>query len=529
MKPQHKARLVLERLEDRLTPASFHLSYSGGSLTITQTAPLAGATDTLNVTDNITPHMIVLTDAGAGGNTTNVDTARVSNVSLNLLPNSVPATTRVVTYDLGPGGRSGDLKLNLSSGAQALDINDNGGTGPILRKLTIDAGAGSDSITAAATGSLAVKDSVAISLESGTQSIVLGNTAIGDDLDVTTKSATTSISLGAASGQTFTVGGNVDIDTCSGSNTLTMGFVGIGTAVVNGNLDASSLTFFSLDAGSSVAGRVSLDAGNRPMTYTFNNGSSVGGKVSIRNEGNTPLASSTLLFYGTLGDDLYITLGDTAGDTVILSGSVGGDMRVKAGSHGKTISLASTASVTGDFSAWLGNAGTGVNIVSITAGAQIGRNVHVKLGSTTTAGGNLLDLSGAKIGGSVKVWGGSGGDTYLSSSAADTANGPTFIGGSVYIDFGKGPNSATISGTVGGHSIVYEGGSGNDTVTIDATSFAEIRIDLKSAPTGSTKIVTLGVRPRSAFIDFGVGGGTKTLTLTGTATPVTYHLIVKNR
>jgi hypothetical protein len=36
------------------------------------------------------------------------------------------------------------------------------------------------------------------------------------------------------------------------------------------------------------------------------------------------------------------------------------------------------------------------------------------------------------------------------------------------------------------------------------------------------------VRPRSAFINFGVGSGTKTLTLTGSATPVTYPMTVLN-
>jgi hypothetical protein len=335
--------------------------------------------------------------------------------------------------------------------------------------------------------------------------------------------------LGAGPGQTFTAAENVDIDTGTGNNTLTMGFVGIGTAAVSGNLDASGMTFFSLGAGSSVAGRVSLDAETKPMTYTFNTGSSVGGSVSIRNEGNTPLASSTLLFNGTIDDDLHVTLGNTAGDTISVSGSVGGNMNVNGGNHGKTITLSSTASVGDDFSARLGNGVTGANIVSITAGAQVGGNVYVKLGNTTNAGGNLLDLSGAKIGGSVTAQGGSGADTYLSSSAADTANGATFIGESVHIDFGAGPNNATISGTVGGHSIDYEGGVGNDTVKIDATSYANIRIDLETAPGGSTKIVTLGIRPKSAFIDFGVGGGTKTLTLTGTATPVTYPLKVLHR
>jgi len=529
VKARRKTRLVLERLEDRLTPASFNLIYSGGSLTITQKTPLAGATDTLNVTDNITPNMIVLTDAGAGGNTTNVDTTGVSNVTLNLLPNTVPATTRMITYDLGASGRPGDLKLNLSNGDQSLDINDNGGSGPIFDDLKISAGAGNDSITAAATGTLSVTDSVAITLGSGPKSIALGSTAIGDDLNINTKNGTEAIALGAAPGQTFTVAGNVDIDTGTGNNTLTMGFVGIGTAAVSGNLNADGMTFFSLGAGSSVAGNVSLDAETKPMTYTFNNGSSVGGDVSVKNEGNIPLGTSSLSFNGTIGDDLRVTLGNTAGDTINVSGSVGDDMTVNAGTHGKTITLTSTATVGGDFRAVLGNGVTAANFVSITGGAQVGRNVYVKLGNTSNAGGNLLDLSGAQIGGSVNACGGAGADSYLSTSAADTANGPTFIGGSVDIDFGAGPNSAIISGTVGGRSIEYEGGIGNDTVTIDATSFAVIRIDLEAAPTGSTKIVTLGVRPKSAVIDFGVGGGTKTLTLTGTATPVTYPLKVLHK
>jgi hypothetical protein len=519
----------VECLEDRLTPASFNLMYSGGSLTIVQTTALAGASNTLNITDNVTPNMIVLTDAGTGGNTNNVDVTGVTNVTLNLLANTVAGTPRTITYDLGAAGRPGDLKLNLSNGDQSLDINDNGGTGPVGDDLKISAGNGADTITAAATGSVAVTDTTSISLGNGDKTIALGNTALGNNLKINVKNGTDSVSLGASPGQTFTVAGNVDIDTGNGNNSLTMGFVGIGTAAVSGNLDAGGMTFFSLGTGSSVGGRVSLDAEVKPMTYTFNTGSSVGGTVSIRNEGSTPLASSSLQFNGTIGKDLRITLGNTAGDSVSVSGSVGREMEVNAGSHGKTITLSSTATIGSDFEARLGNALGGANIVSITGGASVGRNVYVRLGSTSTGGSNLVDLSGALIGGSVNVRGGSGTNTYLSSSSADAVNGPTSIGGNVSIDFDGTNNSATISGSVGGSSIRYSGGHGNDTVTVDATSFAVIHIDLETAPAGSKKIVTLGVRPKSAFIDFGVGSGTKTLNLTGTATPVTYSLTVKNK
>jgi hypothetical protein len=529
VKPRRKTRLVLERLEDRLTPASFNLVYSGSSLTITQTTALAGATDTLNVTDNITPNMIVLTDAGAGGNTTNVDATDIKNVTLKLLPNTVAGTARTVTYDLGPTGRAGDLKLKLNSGDQTLDINDHGGTGAIQDDLKIRAGDGNDAIKAAVTGSLAIKDSTSISLGAGTSSITLGNTTIGDDLTINAKKATTTIAFGSGVGQTFSVAGNVDVDTGSGDNTLTMGLAGLGKATVSGKLDASGLTAFTLAPGSSVGKTVSLNAGAKPMTYTFSAGSSVGDNVSIRNKGNTPLASSVLVFNGTIGNNLRIRLGNTAGDTISMSGSVGGNMTVKAGKNGKIISLSPTASVGGDFEASLGNALAGQNLVSITGGAKVGGEVEVKLGNTTNPGGNLLDLSGAKIGGDVEVCGGSGGDTYKSSSAADKVNGATSIGGSVDIDFGNGSNSATVSGTVGGNSIRYDGGNGNDTVTIDASSFARIRVVFAAAPAGTTKTVTLGVLPKSAYIDFGKGSGTKTLNLTGTATPVTYPLTVKNR
>jgi large repetitive protein len=529
VKLQRKIRLALERLEDRLTPASFDVVQHGASLTITQTAALAGATDTLNVTDNVTPNMIVLTDAGAGGNTTNVDTTGIKDVTLKLLPNTVTGTTRAVTYDLGPTGRSGTLKLNLGSGDQNLDINDHGGTGGVFHDLKINAGTGNDAITAAATGTLSVADSVYIGLGSGTKNVVLGNVKIGDDLTIIGKTATTAISLGAGTNQAFTVGRNVEIRTGTGTNTLTLGLPGVGTATIGRNLDASGETGFTLNPGSSVGRNVYLNAGTNAMTYTFAAGSTVNGDVSISNKGQTPLlASSSLQFNGSIGDDLYIKLGNAAGDTVSVGGSVGDDMSVKAGNNGKTILLRPTASVGGDFKATLGNALTGTNIVSITGGAKVGGNVKIKMGNATTAGGNMVDLSGAKIGGSVEVNAGAGGDTYLSSNAT-SKTGATSIGGSVDIDFGNGNNSATISGSVGGHKISVDSGNGNDAVLIDAASFAEIHVAFSSAPTGTTKNVTLGVLPKSAYINFGKGGGTKTLTLTGTATPVTYPLTVKNK
>ena len=523
MKPQRKIRLVLERLEDRLTPASFNVVHSGTLLTITQTAALAGSTDTLNVTDNITPNMIVLTDAGTGGNTTNVDTTGVSNVTLKLLPNTVTGTTRTVTYDLGPTGRAGTLRFLLSSGDQTLDINDHGGTGNVFHDLKINADTGNDTITAAATGSLAVAKSVYIGLGSGTKNVVLGNVRIGHELTISAKTATTAISLGAGTKQAFGVAGDVEIRDGTGNNTLTLGLPGVGTATVGRNLDASGVTGFTLNPGSVVGRNVYLNAGNNSMTYTFAAGSTVYGDVVIYNKGEAPLlASSSLQFNGAIGDDLYIKLGNSAGDTVTVGGLVGGDMSVKAGSNGKTITLTPTAGVGGDFKAELGNGVAGVNIVSITGGARIAGDVKVKLGNTGNAGGNIADLSGALIGGSVEVGSGADGATYLSTKK-------TFIGGSVDIDFGTGNNSATVSGTVGGHTISYSGGSGNDTVLIDATSFAKIYVTFEAAPTGTTKNVTLGVLPKSAYIDFGPGSGTKTLNLTGTATPVTYPLTVKNK
>jgi hypothetical protein len=529
VKLRRKTRLVLEQLEDRLTPASFNLFYSGGNLTIMQSAALSGATDTLNITDNVTANMIVLTDAGAGGTTTDVPVAGVTNVTLNLLPNAVAATTRTISYDLGAAGRAGNLTLNLSSGPQSLDINDNGGTGPVGGNLTVNAGPGSDTITAAASGTLSVGQSFNITLGSGTQTVTLGNTAIGNNLNFNTTTAVDAISLGGGPGQAFTVAGNVNIFTGTGNNTLTMGFVGIGTATVSGNLYATGISFFSLGSGSAIVGNATFNAGVKPLSYTFNTGSSVGGSVSISNQGGIPLASSSLSFAGTIGNNLAVSLGNTAGDSVSLTGAVGGNMNVTGGSSGKTVSLSSTASVGKSFTALLGNGIAGANIVSITGGAQVGQNIYASLGNTTNAGGNLLDLSGALVGGSVTVQGGSGADTYKSSSSADTVNGPTFIGGSVYMNLGAGPNSATVSGTVGGPSISYLSGPGNDTVLIDAASFASIYINLFVASPGTTKSVTLGVRPRSAFIDFGFGSGTKTLTLTGTATPVTYPLTVLNK
>ena len=81
---------------------------------------------------------------------------------------------------------------------------------------------------------------------------------------------------------------------------------------------------------------------------------------------------------------------------------------------------------------------------------------------------------------------------------------------------------------VGGGSFTYRGGTGNDTVIFGAVSNVSVNIVFAAAPPGTAKTVTLGVRPRSAFIDFGFGTGAKTLNLVGTATPVTYPLTVRN-
>jgi hypothetical protein len=527
VKLRRKTRLLLERLEDRLTPASFNLVYSGNSLTITQNAPLSGASDTLNVTDNVTAGMIVLTDAGAGGTVTDVPVAGVDNVTLNLLANSAAPTVRTVTYDLGASGRSGNLTVNLNNGATTFDVNDNGGTGSVTGNLRVASGAGNDTFTLASTGSLSVGDNVYLAPGAGTQTISLGNTDIGNSLYVTSMTGTDTIGLGSGAGQTFSSGGNVFIFTGPGNNTLTLGAPANGTATVGGSLTASGIATFTLNANSSITGNATLAAGIKSITYTFNAGSFVGGNVTTSYSGGTPLASSTLMFAGTIGNNLGVTLGNTGGDSVAVSGSVGGNMTVFAGSNGKTIALSPTASVGDNFTAILGNGLAGQNLVSITGGASVGRNAYVSLGNTTSAGGNLLDLSGAQVGANLTAIGGSGADTL--KTTASGATGATAIGGSVYVNLGLGPNTATISGTVGGPSITYLSGPGNDTVTINANSFAAMYIDLGAAPPGSTKTVNLGVRPRSAFINFGVGTGTKTLNLSGTATPVNYPLTVLNK
>jgi len=555
VKLRRKTRLVLERLEDRLTPASFNLFYSGGSLTITQTGPLTGQTaavppatpgpnNTLNIIDNsnnavtdaVPANTIQLTDAGpgGGGTTTNVNTSGVTNVTLNLLSSSaVPPTPETVTYDLvGSAGRPGNLTINLNSGALSFDMNDVTGTGPVQGNLNISAGAGNDSITLASMGVLSVNKSVAIQLGAGTKSIDLGSTTIGDNLSLTSTTAVDTISLGADTGSSFSVAGNVYVSTGVGANTLSVGGP-VSTATVTGNLTASGLNFFALAPTAMIGGNVNLNAGIKGITYSFEGGagamSIVGGSVYISNSGSLPLATSSVTFNGSIGNNLFVTLGNTAGDTYSQGGSVGGNVIINAGSFGKTISLSPTASVGGNFTANLGNGVTGVNIVSITAGAQVGGNLSVRLGNTTSAAGNLLDLSGAIIGGSVTVFGGSGADTYLSTNSS-SPDGETLIGGSVYLNLGAGPNNATISGSVGGPSITYMGGAGNDTVLIDAASYAAIYIDLGVSLTGSTKSVTLGIRPRSFFLNFGVGSGTKTLTYEAgsSATPINYPSTILN-
>jgi hypothetical protein len=377
-----RPRFNVLQLEERTVPATWNATLANGSLTITQVTPL-GAADTLNVTDSASS--IVLQDVGA--NTTPIPAAGIANVTLNLLLDS--GAGRTVNYDL-TSQRTGNLTLNMSSGNQTLNVNGMTGTAGVGGNMSIYTVNGNDNF----------------------------NLAVAHD---------------------FSIGGSLTVNSGTGTDSLVLGSAFVPSVVtVGGNLIDTGTNNFTLDAGSSIGGLLSINSYSKNSmfgAYNFfaNQGtpSVVGGSVNITT-GNGGVFNNVFQFQGIIGGGMTLNLGNSLNDQVIttVTSVFGGNFSVIGGSFGTTIDI-DGALIGGSVNLNLSKS-TQLNSVTIRNNVTIGGSAVTITGG---AGTDVVDYAGHAAKAALSSYLGAGDDQFILEAGSQVA--------SLYIDFGAGNDTFT--------------------------------------------------------------------------------------
>jgi hypothetical protein len=299
MRPKNRIRPALEALSERLAPATFTSSGSGGTLVINQVDPAVGA---IVITDNPGAGTVTIDDIADANPPTVISTAGFGSLRVNLKPTDATP----VVYDI-VSARSGNVTLNIkNTAARALlldggfaiggnlrVVGGNGGltvsefVNPLLvgGNATFTGGSGLDMLNLTTIGgstiggNLFVKNfnGVGTNLgdaiggnvsfnsagESNPNILILNDTTIGGNLKYIGGSGADGIMLG---GTTTNVGGNVFVNFgTQGAADLSMFMQAVGpTSVIGGNVRVIGGNLGTENVGlmGVVGGNVRLNMGN---------------------------------------------------------------------------------------------------------------------------------------------------------------------------------------------------------------------------------------------------------------------------
>jgi hypothetical protein len=341
MKPQHRTRLLVETLEDRLTPAGLSFFYDGSNLRITglTTSPTFTITETANNT---------LT-AGSFG-----PVSVTGNLTVTLIE-AVPANSLTISYNLGAFRANGAVSLSGTAigPASTTTVSVTGTAATIGGPLTISvlnphndlvtidgltvggisvndvAGNGTVNIAQSANvtdnGNLFIANANTVRIDAVQVPAAAGTATIQGLVNISTRNigvpnmvniGTNSLIQGAliftgAGNNTVNLGGTVlqqlVAQLGNGANTLTLSGIVLGTSTVVGGNGGNTVT---AAAGSLFLGNVSMVLGNSPNVVDFN-GTALGTVSYFGGNGgdsftfDTAASAQTLnLFFGN-GNDTF--------------------------------------------------------------------------------------------------------------------------------------------------------------------------------------------------------------------------------
>jgi Ca2+-binding RTX toxin-like protein len=397
-------------------------------------------------------------------------------ISLVAGSDAVTGNANIETYTLG-SGYSGTFTL----GANGQNVT--GGTG----NDTVNVG--TRTLTAGTT----------LSGGDGTDTLVLDN---GADISAVTVTGFENLTIAAGASVTMTRAQHAQFTgtiTATGTQTITITGDGAVTTLAgvenytiqDDGTDARTVTVSA--AGTSVTATsatdaVTFDVGTLTYTGTL---TGAGTNDTVRASGGASLTGGTFtnvtrFAIGTAGT-VTVSSGNLTAFSTSIAGSAGSDTLALSGggtfdftSGGRTVSgiegiaLASNSAYT----VTLGdnfNADGGTVTVTNTSGAAI--TGAVSINASAFAGTDALSVGSISLNGGVTLTGGAGADTLTGGSGNDTITGGsgndtiTGGGGADTIVGGGGDDVFVINGTsdiASGES--YDGGTGNDTLSVTATT-----------------------------------------------------------
>ncbi len=363
------------------------------------TAPATATSMTIDAAAGLTTSGITavgvtaLTVTGAASSNITPTVAGASTAAVNIGAASV-ATTTIDASGMTAGGLGVTLIAGISSfkGGQGADNVTTSSVGLTSTTASIiDAGAGTDTLTVAATADVSTAAKADLYANFETLNLAAGQTA---DMSLFSKSTITSIMLGGttagATNLSATQAANINIYANESTPTI-----GVKDATVNGNLDTINFTF---DDGLAAKNTLSLGAFAAAGVETIN-------VVANDNATLTSLANATALTGMTVtgAGNVSITTAALAANpnTVIDASAVTG-----------TVTLSAAAATTNG----LKLEGSSTKANTITGSAQ----------ADTLIGGSAADTF-VTSGGADTITTGAGGDTITVSSTGATPSASSFI------------------------------------------------------------------------------------------------------
>ncbi|HKB02487.1 MAG TPA: hypothetical protein VKD90_09715 [Gemmataceae bacterium] len=491
------ARLALEHLEDRATPATavyspltqtlFVTAGEGDRLTV---APVANKpVGYLTVTDTQHTATVFNSDAAnqsvrnlvvkfgaaqSGGLTFNADariggSLKVSGATLTTIVNVLGSVGGNFLYTAAPTSGfdhvdvessaqvAGNMTLNLGEGDNEVCLNG----GLVRGNVLVTAGAGADHVHVTYSGDVTIGGSAAFRLGDG------ANTLLGEGLAHTVRVGANFVYTGGAGIDQFDLDGSGTALAAGGMVRVTLGTP---TA-----FDANVAAFEALSAGRAM----SFTGGLGSDTVTVSGALSVGGGLSVALGEGTNRFDTNLLGEGTNSIARnFRYLGGAGTDTVLLDvASVGRNANVtlgeganqtlSVGGKGPTgVSIYGNLKVTG---------GSGVDNIGLQR-LYVGGALTVQAG----AGADAVLTDDIDVAGATRLNLGTGNDLFALETLAGLTRVSSF-GGTFQVSAGAGDDAVNLSDDAStatcarfGSRVMLAGGTGMDTVRNEAQNAFEV-------------------------------------------------------
>ena len=238
--------------------------------------------------------------------------------------------------------------------------------------------------------------------------------------------------------------GNLSVETESGSDSISFNedpLMNVTSGTILGNVSLNGMSFVNI---------VNLG---------------IGGNLSIREAKN--FAADVVLSDSSVGSNVTLSTGNES-DSLEMNGTfIGSNVNIRMGNFDNGFTVDDASAIGGSVNYIGGSGQDNVQLEGI-----IGGNVSVRLGVSDQVFNSFI-LTGT-IGRNLTVFGGASDDTVEIGDSAFVMGDPrTIIGGNVYINLSHsdplGFNSLDVfeGATIGGSSLTYIGGVGDDVVDLD--------------------------------------------------------------